>query len=106
MKKSAWILVVLLAFLAGYAGSWLQQSQSDNPTLRVASETNSIPSRVASSGLALTSFEDASAISTPTVVFIKTISTVRYESPLGWFWDFDPFGSRGKASSTGSGGNC
>ena len=103
MKKSTWILVVLLAFLAGYAGSWSQQSQSDNPTLRVASETNSIPSRVASSGLALTSFEDASAISTPTVVFIKTISTVRYESPLGWFWDFDPFGSRGKASSTGSG---
>jgi S1-C subfamily serine protease len=28
---------------------------------------------------------------------------VEYSSPFGLFWDFDPFGSRGQASSTGSG---
>jgi Do/DeqQ family serine protease len=28
---------------------------------------------------------------------------VQYNSPFGWFWDYDPFGSRGKATSTGSG---
>jgi len=105
MKKSTWIGMVLVAFMAGYAGSWTQQRNTYNttPTLKIASESNGVPSRVASSGMVLSSFEEASAISTPTVVFIKTVSTVRYENPLGWFWDFDPFGSRGKASSTGSG---
>ncbi|MBL7900831.1 MAG: trypsin-like peptidase domain-containing protein [Bacteroidia bacterium] len=48
-------------------------------------------------------FEKASEISTQTVVFIKNESTVEYRSGFGWFWDFDPFGSRGKATSTGSG---
>ncbi|NBP06508.1 MAG: PDZ domain-containing protein [Bacteroidetes bacterium] len=48
-------------------------------------------------------FVKASAISTPSVVFIKTQSTVQMQSPFGWFWDFDPFGSRGEATSTGSG---
>ena len=47
-------------------------------------------------------FEKASAITTPCVVFIKTVSTVQY-SHGGWFWDFDPFGSRGQSTSTGSG---
>ena len=105
MKKTTWIGIVLVAFVAGFAGSWIQKIGADSqaPTLKIAPESAGVPTRVASSGMGLTSFEDASAISTPTVVFIKTISTVRYESPFGWFWDFDPFGSRGKASSTGSG---
>ena len=105
MKKSTWIGIVVIAFVAGYAGSWTQQRNADSisPVLKIASESNGVPSRVASSGMVLSSFEEASAISTPTVVFIKTVSAVRYENPLGWFWDFDPFGSRGKASSTGSG---
>jgi len=48
-------------------------------------------------------FVKASAISTPCVVFIKNESTVQYSNGFGWFWDFDPFGSRGKSTSTGSG---
>ena len=105
MKKLTWIGILAVAFIAGFAGSWVQgwiENKHTSP-LRVASDYPSIPGRMASSGMDLSSFEQASAISTPTVVFIKTISTVRYENPLGWFWDFDPFGSRGKASSTGSG---
>lgn len=104
MKRLHWILVVLIALVSGYVGSWLQNGNGFEKTeLKIASPESNIPSRVASSGLALSQFETASAISTPTVVFIKTMSTVRYESPFGLFWDFDPFGSRGKASSTGSG---
>jgi Do/DeqQ family serine protease len=48
-------------------------------------------------------FVKASAKSTPCVVYITNESTVQYNSPFGWFWDYDPFGSRGKATSTGSG---
>lgn len=48
-------------------------------------------------------FVKASAVSTPSVVFIKTESTVQYNSGLGWFWDFDPFGSKGKSTGSGSG---
>ena len=48
-------------------------------------------------------FVKASAISTPCVVFIKNESTVEYGSGFSWFWDYDPFNSRGKATSTGSG---
>lgn len=105
MKQKTWIGILAVAFTAGFAGSWVQGFIANKRTspLRVATDYPAIPSRMASSGMALSSFEQASAISTPTVVFIKTVSTVRYENPLGWFWDFDPFGSRGKASSTGSG---
>lgn len=105
MKQKTWIGILALAFTAGFAGSWVQGLMANKrlSPLRVATDYPAIPSRLAASGMALSSFEQASAISTPTVVFIKTVSTVRYEDPLGWFWDFDPFGSRGKASSTGSG---
>lgn len=58
--------------------------------------------RAVSMASGLPNFEKASAISTPCVVFIKTVSTVQY-SRGGWFWDFDPFGSRGQSTSNGSG---
>ncbi len=38
------------------------------------------------------------------MVFIKTVSTVQYRGGFdGWFFDFDPFGSKGQVSSSGSG---
>ncbi len=50
------------------------------------------------------SFVLASKVSTPTVVFIKTTAMVRRSDPFGFFFDgWDPFGSIGKVSSTGSG---
>ena len=103
MKKNvSWITVVLLSVASGFVGSWIfnKANNSGIAFLRVAGDD--IPVKMASNGMNLAGFEEASAISTPTVVFIKTLSTVQYESPFG-FWDFDPFGSRGQATSTGSG---
>ncbi len=46
----------------------------------------------------------ASKVSTPSVVFIKTTAMVRQRNPFGFFFDgWDPFGSIGQVSSTGSG---
>ncbi len=105
MKKNvSWIAVVMVSVLSGFVGSWIfnKIGQSDVAFLKVAG--NETPARLASNGMNLAGFEEASATSTPTVVFIKTLSTVQYESPFGGlFWDFDPFGSRGQATSTGSG---
>lgn len=96
---------VAVGLLSGFTGSWIHRAFYGNTLtqIHVAQHDASVPSRMASGGFGLQQFEVASSVSTPTVVFIKTVSTVRYESPFGWFWDFDPFGSRGKASSTGSG---
>lgn len=50
------------------------------------------------------SFVLASKVSTPSVVFIKTTAMVRQRNPFGFFFDgWDPFGSIGQVSSTGSG---
>lgn len=50
------------------------------------------------------SFVLASKVSTPSVVFIKTTAIVQQRNPFGFFFDgWDPFGSIGQVSSTGSG---
>jgi serine protease Do len=50
------------------------------------------------------SFVLASRVSTPKVVFIKTTAMVQQRNPFGFFFDgWDPFGSIGQVSSTGSG---
>jgi len=105
MKKSTWFIIAILAVSGGFVGSLIQNrliGHKASTTISVASERENLLKAVNTGGEDLTKFETASAVSTPTVVFIKTVSTVRYESPFG-FWDFDPFGSRGKASSSGSG---
>lgn len=103
MEKKQWIIFGLFSAICGFIGSWSFQfvGPVTSPTIQVASD--GMPARTASNGMELASFETASEVSTQTVVFIKTVSTVNYESPMGWFWDFDPFGSRGQATSTGSG---
>ena len=105
MKKSTWFIIAILAVSGGFVGSLIQNrlfGPKASTTISVASEREDLLKAVNTGGEDLPKFETASAVSTPTVVFIKTVSTVRYESPFG-FWDFDPFGSRGKASSSGSG---
>ncbi len=103
MEKKQWIIFGLFSAFCGFIGAWSFQfvGHVTSPTIQVASD--GMPTRTASNGMELASFETASEVSTQTVVFIKTVSTVNYESPMGWFWDFDPFGSRGQATSTGSG---
>ncbi|MFM7764632.1 MAG: trypsin-like peptidase domain-containing protein [Sphingomonadales bacterium] len=105
MKKriSATIVFsVLLPLLCGFGGAWLfvkQTGKNDYSQIQypVGAYRNVNLSELPNG------FVKASAISTPSVVFIKTQSTVQMQSPFGWFWDFDPFGSRGEATSTGSG---
>lgn len=103
MKK--WIQKLIFAFvmplIAGVGGAWFFVSsqsqhiaeQAVNPSVYRNAALETMPE----------GFVKASAKSTPCVVYIKNESTVQYNSPFGWFWDFDPFGSRGKSTSTGSG---
>ena len=93
-----------LAFAAGWLGSYVQRSWSSHSAVQLQiGDSGAASARLANLNSAPTSFQEASALSTPTVVFIKNESTAQYSSPLGWFWDFDPFGSRGPSMSTGSG---
>lgn len=93
-----------LAFAAGWLGSYVQQNQGFGASVQLQiADSGAASARLANLHTAPTSFQEASALSTPTVVFIKNESTAQYSSPLGWFWDFDPFGSRGPSTSTGSG---
>ena len=114
MKPSLKFSVVLavgllaLSMTFGYIGAWLFNANvfgKPSQGLRIAGDVSSNNVHAISVNSATPSgFEQASASSTPSVVFIKTVSTVQYESPFsGLFWDFDPFGSRGQAASTGSG---
>ncbi|MFM1899194.1 MAG: hypothetical protein RL577_1434 [Bacteroidota bacterium] len=93
-----------LAFMAGWLGSYVQRTANSNAAVQLQiADSGAASARLANLNSAPTSFQEASALSTPTVVFIKNESTAQYSSPLGWFWDFDPFGSRGPSMSTGSG---
>ena len=102
--------LLFLSLIFGYTGAWLYNSNMLNRAshgLQIASDVSIDRSGVRSisaNGDMPSGFEQASASATPSVVFIKTVSTVQYDSPFsGLFWDFDPFGSRGQAASTGSG---
>jgi S1-C subfamily serine protease len=111
-ESKKWVLFVssgllIFSMLFGYLGAWMYNTQLFNrPSqgLQIAQNTpNAVPG-ISVNSATPQGFEQASASSTPAVVFIKTVSTVQYESPFsGLFWDFDPFGSRGQAASTGSG---
>jgi Do/DeqQ family serine protease len=102
--------LLFLSLIFGYAGAWLYNCNVLNRAshgLQIAGDVSMDRSGVraiSANGDMPSGFEQASASATPSVVFIKTVSTVQYDSPLsGLFWDFDPFGSRGQAASTGSG---
>ncbi|MFN4914081.1 MAG: trypsin-like peptidase domain-containing protein [Sphingomonadales bacterium] len=105
MKKripATLVFSVLLPLLCGFVGAWLFISQTEKNVYGQMQMPAGTYRNVNLAELP-NGFVKASAISTPSVVFIKTQSTVQMQSPFGWFWDFDPFGSRGEATSTGSG---
>lgn len=103
MKKG--ILIILLGLIGGMAGAFLLlKIKSPNETSTIAS-INNYPTRTVSDlnySFKDGDFIEASKISTPAVVFIKTESEVQKRTSF-WFFDFDPFGQIGKVSSTGSG---
>lgn len=105
MKKI--VLTALLAIVSGIFGAFVFTKFQDNQT-GSAIETGNLRGLLASyNGKAAEnsiSFVLASKVSTPCVVFIKTTAMVQQRNPFGMFFDgWDPFGSIGKVSSTGSG---
>ena len=101
LKKS--VLYFLLPMTAGVIGAKFTLSQQGNVAGVSVAATAQTPSYNVAMNAMPEGFVKASAKSTPCVVYITNESTVQYNSPFGWFWDYDPFGSRGKATSTGSG---
>lgn len=105
MENRIWkrlMFSVLIPALAGIGGAWLYE-RGRASSGQIAADGYRASFRNVNLENMPDGFVKASAVSTPSVVFIKTQSTVQYNSPFGWFWDFDPFGSRGEATSTGSG---
>jgi S1-C subfamily serine protease len=96
------ILSLVLPLAAGFGGAWLfsRQNGANGPVLTFGASGS--PMQQVNLKEMPAGFVKASRASTPAVVFIKTVSTVEYRSSY-WFWDFDPFGSRGQVSSSGSG---
>lgn len=114
-KLVFFILLLVCGLFAGYAGAWfysttqhsdaaknvfMSTSELSENTMHPSQEVNYYNKNQSESvGV---NFVEASSLSTPSVVFIKTISEVRTANPF-WFFDGDPFGSIGQVSSTGSG---
>lgn len=109
MKKSFILFTVGVALVAGFLGAafygYFFNSNSINSSNFIKVADNTVPAVLANSSIPKSDeFVNASETATQSVVFIKTTSTVEYQSPFGGlFWDFDPFGRKGQASSTGSG---
>jgi S1-C subfamily serine protease len=99
------LATLTLGILGGLAGAFFMTRYVDQPISQtgIFSETTPVY-RVNNQAYSLkeADFIEASKVSTPTVVFIKTESEMQVRSSF-WFFDFDPFGQIGKVSSTGSG---
>lgn len=104
MKK--YVLLAGFSLVFGFAGSWIFEKTKKESTFLSAPNDGSIPSRY-TGGEELASisgtieFIEASKKSTPSVVYIKTISPAQVPS----YWDdwFDLFGQRGEQAGSGSG---
>ena len=106
MKRN--IINALTALVFGVAGAFIFTSVRDRQQGNASPVNNDIKGILANyNGKPLEgslSFILASKVSTPSVVFIKTTALVQQRNPFGFFFDgWDPFGSIGQVSSTGSG---
>jgi serine protease Do len=101
------ILNGILSLVFGLTGAYLFQNFNSNSQENTISLQDLRATLVNYNGTATEqslNFVLASKVSTPSVVFIKTTSMVRQRNPFGFFFDgWDPFGSIGQVSSTGSG---
>ncbi|MBX2984563.1 MAG: trypsin-like peptidase domain-containing protein [Bacteroidia bacterium] len=104
------LILLLGAAVFGFGGAWLF-SITNKTYYNFSDELSSAENKFKSSEVSfqsaskpsdVTDFVQASAVTTPSVVFIKTTAEVRTASPF-WFFDYDPFGSIGQVASTGSG---
>ncbi len=104
------IAIILVSFISGLAGSYVFY-KTNVPAVLVQDFSNKKTeaefSAISYKGTSLnnTDFVRASALSTPSVVFIKTLSNQRnYVDPsFDFFNNFDFFGRRGPVASSGSG---
>ncbi len=107
MKYKHLLILGMIGFVSGIAGAlgtiWLQKVENPAAITEENLSNKSFFKRVSMQNFADNSFIDASKISTPTVVFIKTVSQATINAnPFSWF--FDPYSSRSQAiTSTGSG---
>lgn len=106
MNKAA---VIALGFAGGLFGAWAFSKLNPQVVLQTASSSDSQEiNSVSYKGQAMANadFVKASAVATPSVVFIKTLTNQRqqYIDPFFDFWNnMDFFGRRGPVSSSGSG---
>jgi len=106
MKKTQAIYSLFICFIASFLGAYIYKTLFTSPaTIAVETDKQYSVNRVHNDGnLDLEKgFIEASKISTPSVVFIKTESQQYQRSSSFWGFDFDPFGRIGKVASTGSG---
>jgi Do/DeqQ family serine protease len=107
MKKV--LIFTIAGLISGFGGAWLfSLTQNSNPQTSFSSTDNNNYSSIENVGysaiLNQPDFVKASEKATPSVVFIKTISNVNQRRSAwdDWF-GWDPFGSMGPVSSSGSG---
>jgi Do/DeqQ family serine protease len=105
MKKVVFSALVALVF--GFVGAYCfslmnpVESQSKESGVSMDALLANFDGKTAENSI---NFIFASKESTPSVVFIKTTAMVQQRNPFGFFFDgWDPFGSIGQVSSTGSG---
>ncbi len=106
MKKTQVVYTLFICFLASFLGAYVYKTLfTTSATIAVETDQQYSVNRVHNNGnLDLEmGFIEASKISTPSVVFIKTESQQYQRSSSFWGFDFDPFGRIGKVASTGSG---
>lgn len=97
-------LALIFGTLGAFIFTRLDKSNSDPVNIGLDQLKGTLASYNGKAAEGSISFVLASKVSTPTVVFIKTTALVRQSDPFGFFFDgWDPFGSIGQVSSTGSG---
>lgn len=100
---------LVTGFISGLTGAWLFfQMGGHNSVIEIVNgdKTPVYRSKLTGTSASIISFSAASARSTPSVVFIKTVARqqVAQRNPFQDFWmDFDIFGRRGPVHSSGSG---
>ncbi|MDX5429437.1 MAG: trypsin-like peptidase domain-containing protein, partial [Bacteroidota bacterium] len=105
MKK--YTLFALFSLVFGFAGAWIFSLTQSTTTVKISGDEINTPGtqpvnfeRINAASLGSVEFVEASAKSTPCVVYIKTTAPAQSS-----YWDdwFNLFGRRGEQTSSGSG---
>ncbi|MCS6904069.1 MAG: trypsin-like peptidase domain-containing protein [Bacteroidia bacterium] len=111
MKKDSILLIIIASFLSGLGGAYLftalgagyqkdKAYEANSAYKHVFTNVRAVPASVTTAS-APSDFVTAAEQSSPSVVFIKTVSGTSRDIDFWDFWNF--FGHRGPISSAGSG---